>query len=139
MRCYECQRYSHGKDRCKKPAAVCVRCGCSADPHCVNCRGDHAASSKTCPKLLEEQAFLRYKAENGGTFQQARNAEKLWLKSIKRFQPEHMLMPTSQNLERSQQRLPRVVAEVPLLPRPREKAKKDTSALKSQRAAETTC
>ncbi|GFO13719.1 ubiquitin-protein ligase e3b [Plakobranchus ocellatus] len=49
---YKCQHYGHGKDRCKKPAAVCVRCGkgshvehdCSADPHCVNCRGDHAAN-----------------------------------------------------------------------------------------------
>ncbi|GFO40538.1 NADP dehydrogenase [ubiquinone] iron-sulfur protein 8, mitochondrial [Plakobranchus ocellatus] len=82
MRCYKCQRYGHGKDRCKKPAAVCIRCGkgghverdCSAGPLCVNCRGDHAASSKTCPKFLEEQAILRYKAENGGTFQQARKA-----------------------------------------------------------------
>ncbi|GFN98583.1 RNA-directed DNA polymerase from mobile element jockey [Plakobranchus ocellatus] len=81
MRCYKCQRYGHGKDRCKKPAAVCVRCDkdghverdCLADPHCVNCR-DHTASSKTCPKFLEEQAILRYKAENGGTFQQARKA-----------------------------------------------------------------
>ncbi|GFO19488.1 ATP-dependent RNA helicase a-like protein [Plakobranchus ocellatus] len=61
MRCYKCQRYGHGKDRCKKPVAVCVRCrkgghverDCSADPNCVNCRGDHAASSKTCPKFLE--------------------------------------------------------------------------------------
>ncbi|GFO40935.1 nucleic-acid-binding protein from mobile element jockey [Plakobranchus ocellatus] len=82
MRCYKCQRYGHGKDRCKKPAAVCVRCGkgghverdSSADPHSVNCRGDHAASSKTCSKFLEEQAILRYKAENCGTFQQARKA-----------------------------------------------------------------
>ncbi|GFO26800.1 nucleic-acid-binding protein from mobile element jockey [Plakobranchus ocellatus] len=73
----------HGKDRCKKPAAVCIRCDkgghverdCLADPHCVNCRGDHAASSKTCPKSLEEQAILRYKAENGGTFQQAPTME----------------------------------------------------------------
>ncbi|GFO04502.1 RNA-directed DNA polymerase from mobile element jockey [Plakobranchus ocellatus] len=79
MHCYKCQRYGHGKDRCKKPAAVCVGCGkgshvecnCSADPHCVNCRGDHTASSKTCPKFLEEQAILRYKAENGCMFQQA--------------------------------------------------------------------
>ncbi|GFO34109.1 RNA-directed DNA polymerase from mobile element jockey [Plakobranchus ocellatus] len=82
MRCYKCQRYGHGKDRCKTPAAVCVRCGkgghvesdCSADPLCINCRGNHAASSKTCPKFLEEQAILRYKAENGGTFRQARKA-----------------------------------------------------------------
>ncbi|GFN87877.1 nucleic-acid-binding protein from mobile element [Plakobranchus ocellatus] len=27
MRCYKCQRCGHGKDRCKKPAGVCVRCG----------------------------------------------------------------------------------------------------------------
>ncbi|GFO13698.1 hypothetical protein PoB_004020300 [Plakobranchus ocellatus] len=27
MRCFKCQRYGHGKDRCKKSAAVCVRCG----------------------------------------------------------------------------------------------------------------
>ncbi|GFO17358.1 Pol-like protein [Plakobranchus ocellatus] len=82
MCCYKCQRYGHGKDRCKKPAAVCVRGGkggrverdCSADPFCVNCRGDHAASSKTCPKFLEEQAILHFKAENGGTFQQTRKA-----------------------------------------------------------------
>ncbi|GFO04460.1 nucleic-acid-binding protein from mobile element jockey [Plakobranchus ocellatus] len=79
MRCYKCQHYGHGKDKCKKPAAVCVRCGksghierdCLADPHCVNCRGDHAASCKTSPKFLEEQAILCYKAENGGRFQQA--------------------------------------------------------------------
>ncbi|GFO25208.1 nucleic-acid-binding protein from mobile element jockey [Plakobranchus ocellatus] len=82
MRCYKYQRYGHGKDRCKKPAAVCVRCGkgghverdCLADPHCVHYRGDHAASSKGFPKFLEKQAILRYKAENGGTIQQARKA-----------------------------------------------------------------
>ncbi|GFO29678.1 RNA-directed DNA polymerase from mobile element jockey [Plakobranchus ocellatus] len=80
MRCYTC--YGYGKDRSKKPAAVCVRCGkgghverdFSADPHCVNCRADHAATSKTSPKFLKEQASLRYKAENGGTFLQARKA-----------------------------------------------------------------
>ncbi|GFO49475.1 proteasome subunit beta type [Plakobranchus ocellatus] len=27
MHCYKCQCYGYGKDRCKKPAAVCVRCG----------------------------------------------------------------------------------------------------------------
>ncbi|GFO24101.1 nucleic-acid-binding protein from mobile element jockey [Plakobranchus ocellatus] len=82
MRYYKCQPYGHSKDRCKKPAAICVRYGKgghvkrdgSAVLHCVNCRGDHAASSKTCPKFLEEQAIIRYKAENGGRFQQVRKA-----------------------------------------------------------------
>ncbi|GFN80782.1 nucleic-acid-binding protein from mobile element jockey [Plakobranchus ocellatus] len=69
MRSYKFQRFGHGKDRCKKPVAVCVRCG----------KGNHverelfgcAASSKTYLKFLEEQAILHYKAKNGGTLQQA--------------------------------------------------------------------
>ncbi|GFO10695.1 RNA-directed DNA polymerase from mobile element jockey [Plakobranchus ocellatus] len=124
MRCYKCQRYGHGKDRCKKPAAVCVRCGkgihverdCSADPHCVNCRGDHTASSKTCPKFLEEQAILRYKAENGGTFQQARKAVVVEIHNT--ISRRTFLVPSNLSFERSQQRSPRMAAEVPLLPRP---------------------
>ncbi|GFN81301.1 RNA-directed DNA polymerase from mobile element jockey [Plakobranchus ocellatus] len=47
-----------------------LRC-CSEEELSGASRGDHAASSKTCPKFLEEQAILRYKGENGGTFQQA--------------------------------------------------------------------
>ncbi|GFO31662.1 hypothetical protein PoB_005816700 [Plakobranchus ocellatus] len=45
----------------------------------------------------------------------------LWLKSIKRFQREHLLVPSNLSFERSQQRSPRMAAEVPLLPRPRGK------------------
>ena len=61
---------------------VCGRCGkehadqnqCTAAAHCINCKGDHPAFSNQCPKFLEEQAILRYRAEHGGTFQQARAA-----------------------------------------------------------------
>ena len=68
MRCFKCHRFGHGKDHCKRPDALCVRCGngghlehdCSNDPSCINCRGDHSAISFTCPKYLEEQAILRY-------------------------------------------------------------------------------
>ena len=82
MRCFKCHRFGHGKDRCRRENAACARCGkgghsehdCSDTPTCVNCRGEHTASSKDCPKFLEEQAILRYRAENGGTFQQARKA-----------------------------------------------------------------
>ncbi|GFO13695.1 hypothetical protein PoB_004020000 [Plakobranchus ocellatus] len=91
----------------------------SADPHCVNCRGDHAASSKTCPKFLEEQAILRYNAENGSTFQQARKA--VVVEIHKTIATRTFASAISPSLERSQQRSPRMAAEVPLLPCPRGK------------------
>ena len=80
MRCFKCQRFGHGKDRCRRSAELCARCGkgghaehqCSAAPLCTNCHGEHSASSKECPKYLEELAILRYRAEHGGTFQEAR-------------------------------------------------------------------
>ena len=74
MRCFKCHKFGHGKDKCRRPNALCGRCGkehadqhqCTAAAHCINCKGDHPAFSKQCPKFLEEQAILRYKAEHGG-------------------------------------------------------------------------
>ncbi|GFO05411.1 RNA-directed DNA polymerase from mobile element jockey [Plakobranchus ocellatus] len=45
----------------------------------------------------------------------------LWSNSIKRFQREHLLVPSSVSFERSQERSPRMAAEVTLLPHPRGK------------------
>ncbi|GFN98876.1 hypothetical protein PoB_002538200 [Plakobranchus ocellatus] len=50
-----------------------------------------------------------------------KHVRQLLLKSIKRFQREHLLVPPSLSSERSQQRSPRMAAEVPLLPRPKGK------------------
>ncbi|GFS01547.1 nucleic-acid-binding protein from mobile element jockey [Elysia marginata] len=69
-------------EKCRRQDPICGKCGkvghaadnCKNDPHCVNCRGDHAASYKVCPKHAKEQVILRYRAYNGGTFQQARAA-----------------------------------------------------------------
>ncbi|GFN96908.1 hypothetical protein PoB_002341400 [Plakobranchus ocellatus] len=63
----------------------------------------------------------------------------LLLKSIKRFQREHLLVPSNLSFERSQQRSPRMVAEVPLLPAPPKgkKSQKDSPAPSPQGAAET--
>ncbi|GFN99156.1 nucleic-acid-binding protein from mobile element jockey [Plakobranchus ocellatus] len=144
MRCYKCQRYGHGKDRCKKPAAVCVRCGkgghverdCSADSHCVNCKGDHAASSKTCPKFLEEQAILRYKAENGGTFQQARKAVVVELH--KTISTRTFSSAVKSQLRKKPAALPKDGGRsAPSAPSKGEKAQKDSSAPSLQGAAET--
>ena len=113
MRCFKCHKFGHGKDKCRRPNALCGRRGkehadqhqCTAAAHCINCKGNHPAFSKQCPKFVEEQAILRYKAEYGGTFQQARaavivdtpravscrtyaQATKLSLKSTKAAQPK---------------------------------------------------
>ena len=82
MRSFKCHKFGHGKEKCRRPNALCGRCGkehadqhqCTAAAHCINCKGDHPAFSKQCPKFVEEQAILRYNAEHGGTFQQARAA-----------------------------------------------------------------
>ncbi|GFS22524.1 nucleic-acid-binding protein from mobile element jockey [Elysia marginata] len=79
MSCLRCHRFGHGRDRCKRNSDLCVKCGepghrgeeCDRTHKCINCKGDHPASSKNCPKYLEEQAILRYRAHNGGTFGQA--------------------------------------------------------------------
>ncbi|GFS09682.1 nucleic-acid-binding protein from mobile element jockey [Elysia marginata] len=82
MRCFRCHRYEHGRNKCRAKEELCVRCRepghgseeCKRDVRCVNCKGDHPANSKTCTKYMEEQAILRYRASNGGTFKQARVA-----------------------------------------------------------------
>ena len=79
MRCFNCQRFGHTKLSCKRKM-VCPRCGkeghaeegCKANPCCSNCHGEHTAFSKECPIFKEEKAILQYKAQNGGTFSQAR-------------------------------------------------------------------
>ncbi|GFR75862.1 nucleic-acid-binding protein from mobile element jockey [Elysia marginata] len=82
MRCFRCHRFVHGQDRWIRNIDLCVKCGepgyigeeCDRSHKGINCKGDHPASSKNCPKYSEEQAILRYRAHNGGTFGQARTA-----------------------------------------------------------------
>jgi len=57
LRCFNCQRYGHGKAHCRRQQ-TCCRCSeaghdqkdCQQREHCVNCDGDHTAASKSCPK-----------------------------------------------------------------------------------------
>ncbi|GFS06292.1 RNA-directed DNA polymerase from mobile element jockey [Elysia marginata] len=82
MCCFRCHRFGRGRDRCRAREELCVKCGepghrgeeCKKELRCVNCKGEHPANSKSCPKYKEEQAILRYRAYNGGTFGQARAA-----------------------------------------------------------------
>ncbi|GFO31434.1 nucleic-acid-binding protein from mobile element jockey [Plakobranchus ocellatus] len=128
----------------KKLAAVCVRCGkgghverdCSADPHCINCRGDHPVSSKTCPKFLEEQAILRYKAENGGTFQQARKAVVVEIHKTISTRTFASAVKTQLRTKPATLRNDGV-RSAPSAPPKGKKSQKDFPALSPQRAAET--
>ena len=82
MRCFKYHKFGHSKEKCRCTNVVCGRCGkdhadqhqCTAAAFFINCKGNHPAFSKQCPKFLEEQVILRFKAEHGGTFQQARAA-----------------------------------------------------------------
>ncbi|GFO22148.1 hypothetical protein PoB_004865300 [Plakobranchus ocellatus] len=60
----------------------------------------------------------------------------LLLNSIKRFQPELLLVPSNLSFEQSQQRSPRMAAEVPLLPRPRRKKSPGSSRNRSTSQAQ---
>lgn len=78
MRCYKCQRFGHSKFRCTQKA-VCEHCGgdahegsCPAAPVCTNCKGEHAPSSKDCPKYKFEQAVQKLRTEQNISFPEAK-------------------------------------------------------------------
>ena len=78
LRCYNCQRYGHGKGSCSRPQ-VCAKCGekgheditCDKVPHCCNCGGDHAAFDKKCREWQRQQDISKTKAERGISFPEA--------------------------------------------------------------------
>jgi len=81
LRCYQCQRFGHGARACKKMHPVCERCGslehvknsCGSEcPRCVNCAGEHEASSKKCPRYVKEARIQRVRVENKLSFPEAR-------------------------------------------------------------------
>ena len=56
-RCFNCQKFGHGKNTCRHPA-VCAKCSesgheyeeCPSDePKCINCEQKHTSSSRSCP------------------------------------------------------------------------------------------
>jgi len=80
LRCFQCFRFGHPKERCKR-TAICAKCGseehtddrqCTKGAKCVNCSGDHSAFSKDCPKWLEEKAIQKLKTTENISFSEAR-------------------------------------------------------------------
>ena len=79
LRCFKCQAYGHGTNKCTKDVR-CSRCGeghasevCTADePFCIHCRDKHTASDRTCPKYLKEKEIQRLKFTENISFPEAR-------------------------------------------------------------------
>ena len=79
MRCYNCFKFGHGKNACKRES-VCCKCGqtghckesCTQDEKCINCQGPHDAMNPQCPKYLEEKAIAKIRSEQGLTYPDAK-------------------------------------------------------------------
>ena len=79
LRCFNCQKFGHHKDKCGKDK-VCARCGhtghdsssCENPLQCPNCKGDHFAYSKECPRWKQEKEIQAVKVTQNLTFKAAR-------------------------------------------------------------------
>ena len=79
LRCFNCQRFGHHKDKCKCKL-VCARCGgesheadgCTKNINCFNCKGEHFASAKTCPKWISEKEIQTIKFTKNISYPEAR-------------------------------------------------------------------
>ena len=79
LRCFKCQKYGHGKDRCKHEQ-TCARCGekghedtgCENLAHCVNCNGDHPSYARKCPTWEIEREIVKIKYTEDISFPEAR-------------------------------------------------------------------
>ena len=80
LRCFHCQEFGHSKKFCKKNLR-CWRCGkeghdgndCSSESKCcVNCKGEHYSSSKTCPVWTLEKEIQRVKTEKNLPYGEAK-------------------------------------------------------------------
>ena len=69
-RCYKCQKWGHGSNRCRSDCPICMRCAgpyhgreCNNTVKCPNCSQNHQASSTQCYyfKLEQETLKIQYK------------------------------------------------------------------------------
>ena len=80
LRCFQCQKFGHSKKWCRNKLA-CWKCGseghdgseCTSETtSCLNCKGNHCASSKSCPVWIQEKEIQRVKTEKCLSYGDAR-------------------------------------------------------------------
>ncbi|GFW33141.1 RNA-directed DNA polymerase from mobile element jockey [Trichonephila clavipes] len=86
LRCFRCQSYGHGTASCRG-IATCNKCSstehateaCTTEwRKCANCKGEHAAYSKICPKWQQEKEIQRIKVLENISYSEA----KKWVVNI---------------------------------------------------------
>ncbi|KFM67744.1 hypothetical protein X975_21863, partial [Stegodyphus mimosarum] len=79
MRCFQCQRFGHSKMSCRG-SITCARCSqighdcenCTAAPLFVNCKGEHPAFSRLCPKWKSGKEVQTTKVKRNISYAEAR-------------------------------------------------------------------
>lgn len=81
VQCQNCLRFGHTGSQCRS-SPRCNHCGekhqsdsCKAtveNPQCINCKGAHNTSSKSCPVFLDQQQIKKYMAYNNVGFKEAK-------------------------------------------------------------------
>ena len=81
-RCFNCQRYGHGKNTCTHEP-VCPTCGkagheygsdeCDKIKSCYHCEQEHATTSRDCPMYKLEKEIMEVKYKSNVNFKQARS------------------------------------------------------------------
>ena len=80
LRCFKCQRFGHGTNNCRG-TEICAKCGngdhsdnmcIEQKSFCINCKGEHSASDRKCPKYLEQKEILRIKFTEGISLPEAK-------------------------------------------------------------------
>ncbi|GBN11779.1 hypothetical protein AVEN_267582-1 [Araneus ventricosus] len=75
--CVKCYSFMHPSRVCEK-TSICPSCGeihsgiCQAPQKCINCQGEHSATSRGCPLYIKEQNILELKGRNHLTTAEAR-------------------------------------------------------------------
>ena len=79
LQCYNCFGFGHPSAKCKKDNPICGRCGhkahegaCSQAAFCTNCKGNHAPTSRQCPKYKKEALIKKIMVQKRIPFRAAR-------------------------------------------------------------------
>jgi hypothetical protein len=79
MRCFNCQRFGHGRNSCNRQA-ICAKCSqqghldvdCKEQAQCANCSDLYPAFAKECPESIKQRDITKIKTEHCTSFDEAK-------------------------------------------------------------------